>query len=147
MDDIDYILWFTSMIWTLYHNICRMRRSGSSSNPPSPTRKTRRPSAARFSAFWALVFLRFGIWKVDPKGGTYQSLKPSKDTIRTQVQSMGYGVASYSNNFVAASRYRKNRRNAVFAASYCGRICSGKKSSIHFFADFGCAVDVDSYPG
>ena len=51
MDDIDYILWFTSMIWTLYHNICRMRRSGSSSNPPSPTRKTRRLSAARFSAF------------------------------------------------------------------------------------------------
>ena len=54
MDDIDYILWFTSMIWTLYHNICRMRRSGSSSNPPSPTRKTRHPFGWR-------VFLRLGI--------------------------------------------------------------------------------------
>ena len=54
MDDIDYILWFTSMIWTLYHNICRMRRSGSSSNPPSPTRKTRHPHGWR-------VFLCLGI--------------------------------------------------------------------------------------
>ena len=51
MDDIDYILWFTSMIWTLYHNICRMRRSGSSSNPPSPTRNARHRLVSRVSAF------------------------------------------------------------------------------------------------